>query len=120
MIINSLSFHTDSCKNTFLVLGERPTYDFNENFDAAEKNFGINFIKTKTKLCLSAHNNGDNSYLLININEIYNLKADNKTVNFPTQFCRESISNGLDAFESIDLHLKINLNNFSVNYSTVG
>ena len=36
---------------------------------------------------LSLHYNADNSYLFVNENEIFKFKADNKNVNFPTQFC---------------------------------
>ena len=36
---------------------------------------------------LSLHCNADNSYLFVNENEIFKFKADNKNVNFPTQFC---------------------------------
>ena len=47
--------------------------------------------------------------MLVNRKEIYNFKAHNETVNFPTQFCLESISNGFDAFQSRRLYLKRNL-----------
>ena len=56
---NSSSCHTDNGKNNFLMLGEGPT-------DDAEKKFGIDFSKAKTKLCLSLHYNGGNSYLFVN------------------------------------------------------
>ena len=39
---------------------------------------------------LSLHCNADNSYLFVNENEIFNFKADNKNVNFPTQFAFEA------------------------------
>ena len=42
----------------------------------------------------------DNSYLLVNGKEIFKYKADNKNVNFPTQFCLGSISNGFSTTES--------------------
>ena len=58
-----------------------------------------------TKLCLSLHNNGDNSYLFVNGKEIFKLKADNKNVNFPTQFCLGSI---------LEMSLKGNVYDFSV------
>ena len=35
-------------------------------------------------------------FLLVNRKEIYNFKAHNETINFPTQFCLENISNGFD------------------------
>ena len=43
------------------------------------------------------HYSSDNSYLLVNGIEIYKFKASNKNINFPTQFCFGSISNGFSA-----------------------
>ena len=51
---------------------------------SALQKFSINFTKAKTKFCLSLHYNHDDSYLFVNGKEI--CKADNKNVNFPTQF----------------------------------
>ena len=65
-----------------------------------KKKFSINFSKVKTKFCLSLHYNADNSCLFVNGKEVFKFKADNKNVNFPTQFCLGSISNGFSATES--------------------
>ena len=62
---NSSSPHADNHKNNFSVLGEGPTSDINWSFGSSEKKFSINFSKAKTKLCLSLHYNGDNSYFLL-------------------------------------------------------
>ena len=62
---------------------------------------------------LSLHCNADNSYLFVNENEIFNFKADNKNVNFPTQFCLWSVSNGFKAIESREVSLKRNVYDFS-------
>ena len=35
---NSLSSHSDNCKNNFLILGEGPTYDINGSSGSPEKN----------------------------------------------------------------------------------
>ena len=43
------------------------------------------------------------SYLFVN--KKFKFKADNKNVNFPTQFCIGSISNGFSATESRELSL---------------
>ena len=58
-----------------------------------KKNFSINFSQTNTKFCLSLHYNSDDSYLFVNGEEIHTFKADNKNVNFQTQFCLGSMSN---------------------------
>ena len=45
--------------------------------------------------------------------------ADNKNVNFPTQFCLGSISNGFIATESREVSLTENMYDFSVNYNSI-
>ena len=97
--------------NNFLVLGEGPTNDINGSIGAIEKKFSINFSETRTKFFLSLHDNGGNSYLFVNGKEIYKFKADNKIVNFRTQFCLGSLSN---KFESEELSFKRNIFDFSV------
>ena len=57
--------------------------------------FNINFNKANIKICLSLHYNDCNSNLFNNGKEIFKFKTDNKNINFPTQFCLGSISNGL-------------------------
>ena len=68
---------------------------------------------------MSLHCNHDNSYLFVNGKEIYKFKADDKNVNFPTQFCLGSISNKFDAADSRQLSLKGNVYDFSVDYDTI-
>ena len=63
--------------------------------------------------------NADNSYLFLNGQEIFKFKADNKNVNFPTQFCLGSISNGLSATESRDVSLNGNVYDFSIDYNSI-
>ena len=62
--------------------------------------------------------NSDNSYLFVNGKEIFKFKAV-KCVNFPTQFCLESISNGFGATNSREVSLKGNVYNFSVDYHAI-
>ena len=52
---NSSSSRTDNLKNYFLMSGDGPTFGVNGRFGASEKKVDINFIKAKTKLCLSLH-----------------------------------------------------------------
>ena len=66
---NSSSSHPDNRKNIFLTSGEEPVDDINGSVSTAEKYFSINFSKAKTKLCLSLHRNGNNSYLFVNKKE---------------------------------------------------
>ena len=91
------------------------TFGINGSFSSPEKKFGISFSKANTKFCLRLHYNGDNSYLFVNGKEIFKLKADNKNINFPAQFCLGSISNQFSTFFS----LNGNVYDFSVDYSSV-
>ena len=61
----------------------------------------------------------DNSYLFVNPKEILKFKADNKTVNFPAQFCFRSIPNGFSARESREVSLNVNVYDFSVDYNSI-
>ena len=65
------------------------------------------------------HYNSDNSYLFVNGIEIYKFKASNKNINFPTQFCLGSISNGFSALESREVSLNGNGYDFSADYNSV-
>ena len=116
---NSSSSHTDNRKNNFLVLREGATFDINGKFGASEKRFSINFSKAKAKFCLSLHYNNYNSYLFVNGKEIYKFTADNKNVNFPTQFCPGSISSKFYYGESEEVPLKSNVYDFSVDYDPI-
>ena len=53
------------------------------------------------------------SYLFVNGNEILKFKSDNENVNFLTQFCIGSISNGFDATESKKVSLKRHVIDYS-------
>ena len=118
-IDNSSSYHADNCKNNFLVLGEGPTFEINGSFGSPEKKCSINFSKVNTKCCLSLHYNADNSYLFVNGKEIFMFKVDYKNVNFSTQFCLGSVSNGFSATESREVSLNGNVYDFSVNYNPI-
>ena len=63
---------------------------------------------------MSFHYNADNSYLFFSEKEIVKLKDDNKNVNFLTQFCLGSISNGFRNTESREVSLNENIYDFSV------
>ena len=57
--------------------------------------------------------------MFVNGKEILKFKADNKNVNFPTQFCFVSISNGFSATESTEVSLNGNVHDFSVDYNCI-
>ena len=68
---------------------------------------------------MSLHYNADNSYLFVNGKEILKLKADNKNLNFRTQFCLGSISNGFSAIVSTEVSLNGNTYDFLVDCNTI-
>ena len=51
--------------------------------------------------------------------KICKFKADNKNVNFPTQFCLERTSKKIDAIESREVFLKGNVYEFSFDYNVI-
>ena len=63
--------------------------------------------------------NAGNSYLFINRKEIFNFKAYNESINFPTQFYFGSICNGFSATESREVSLNRSVYDFSVYYNSV-
>ena len=71
-------------KGTLLVLMEALVHQ--------KKSLVLILVKG-TKCCFSLRYNADNSCLFVNGKEIFKFKADNKNVNFATQFCLVSISN---------------------------
>ena len=83
---NSSSSHTNNCNKIFLILGEVPIFGTNRSFSSRKKNFNINFSKEKTKLCLSLHYNGDNSYLLVNGKKPLSLRPIMETPTFQLGF----------------------------------
>ena len=68
---------------------------------------------------MSLYYNHDNSYLFVNRKEMYNFKADNKNINFATQFYLGRISNKFGAVECREVCSKGNVYDFSVDYNAV-
>ena len=52
--------------------------------------------------------------MFVNGKEVFKFKAGNKNVNFPTQFCLQSISNGFSATEFREVSLTGNVYGYSV------
>ena len=69
----SFSAYIDNKKRGILILGKGPTQGL-KNTLTAENMYSTDFAETKKKFCLSLHYNGTNSYLFVNVTEIYNLK----------------------------------------------
>ena len=60
------STHFDNKGKDILKLGIGPMQALGEHSLTAEKMYSINFTKDNTKVCLSLHYNGANSYLFVN------------------------------------------------------
>ena len=109
---NSFSSHADDRKNNFLVLGEGNTFGINACFGAPAKSLALTLIRQRQNFAwvyiIMAY-----SYLFVNGNEILKFKSDNENVNFLTQFCIGSISNGFDATESKKVSLKRHVIDYS-------
>ena len=58
-------------------------------------------------------------FFLFNRNKIYDFKVDNKNVNFPTEFCLETVSENFSAVESKEISYKGNVYGFSVDCKTI-
>ena len=56
--------HIDNKKKDILVLRKGPTQRL-EHTLTAEKMYSVNFTEKNKKLCLSLHDNGANSYLMV-------------------------------------------------------
>ena len=68
---------------------------------------------------LDLHYNADNSYFFVNKKVIFKFKANNKNVNFPTQFCLGSTYNGFSAAEPREVSLNGNVYDFLVNCNSI-
>ena len=116
-IDNTSSSHTDNRKNNFLVLGEGLTSGINDSTGSAEKKFSINFSKANTKLCLSLHCNGDESYLYVNKTEICKFKTKDNISWY--SFSLGSISKDFTKNEQSEISLNGFVYDLSVDHSSI-
>ena len=58
-----------------MILGIGPTQGLENTTLTAEKEYALNFREQQEKLYLSLHYNGVQSYLLVNVVEIYKVKV---------------------------------------------
>ena len=87
----SSSTHSNNRANNILVLGKDFIQGINGTAIYADKMYSVNLSATRTRLCLSLHYNGDNSYLFVNVKEKIKFKAkDSEIVSYP--FCFGNIS----------------------------
>ena len=98
----SSSTKIDIRKKNILILGKGSTQEL-EHTLTAEKMYSINFSRWYTKVCLSLHYNGSNSYLFVNGNEIHKFKAKDSEI-VATSVCLWTISKGwtVDNMKKLD------------------
>ena len=70
----SSSVHVDNKKKDILILGEGPKQRLDGTTLTAEKKYSISFTPSRKKFCLSLHYNGANSYYLLMVQKLLNLK----------------------------------------------
>ena len=114
----SSSVHVDNKKKkNILILGKGPTQGL-EHTLTAEKMYSLNFTKANTKFCLSLHYNGGNSFLFVNVTDIYKFKAKDSEI-LATPLNLGNISKDW----SVDNMKKIGFNgyvyDFSVHYDAI-
>ena len=85
------SSHIDNKGKDILILEKGRTQESGQHSLTAEKMYLINFTKINTKLCLSLHNNGDDSYLFVNDTEIHKFKAKGSMI-VPNNLCLGNVS----------------------------
>ena len=73
--------------------------------------YSINFTKENTKLRLSLHYNGANSYLFVNDNEIHKFTPEDAEIN-PYELCLGNISK----YWSVDNMKKTGFNGYIYNF----
>ena len=87
----SSSGHVDNKGKDILILGERPTQGLDYTTLTAEKKYLINFIQLGKRFVLSLHYDGSNSFLFVNVTNVYQFKARNsKLKDYP--LCLDNIS----------------------------
>ena len=66
--------HIDNKKKDILILGKGPAQRLGERSLTAEKMYSINFTKKNTEFCLTLHYNGANSFYLLTVKKLLDLK----------------------------------------------
>ena len=92
----SLSSKNDNKGKGILILGKGPAQGLGEHSLSAEKMYSINFTKENTKLCLSLHYKGANSYLFVNGTEIHTFTAKDFMI-VPSNLCLGNVSKDFSA-----------------------
>ena len=102
----SSSTKIDNKGKDILIVGKSTTQGLGEHSLSSEKMYSINFTKVNTKLCLSQHYNGANSYLFVNAIEIYKFTAKDSEI-VRNNLCLGNISKDFSASNMKKLDLLV-------------
>ena len=109
----SLSPHIGRKKKDILILGKGPTQGLGHTLTAG-KLYSINFTKESTKVFLSLHYNGANSYLFVNGIEIIKFKAkDSEITAYP--LCLGNMSKDWSVDNMKKTGIEVYIYDFNVN-----
>ena len=111
----SSSTKIDNEGKDILILGKGPTQTLGEHSLSVEKIYLINFTKFNTKLCLSLHYNGANSFLFVNGTEIHKFLAKDSMI-VPNNLCLGNVSKDFSANNIKKTGLNGYIYDFSVDY----
>ena len=85
------SAHIDNKKKDIFIFGKSPRQGLDYTTLTAEKEYAITFRDPKKKFCLSLYYNGANSYLFVNVVEVYKFQAKDSEINAaPLRSCNIS------------------------------
>ena len=76
----SSSTHANNKTRSILILGKGFIQGIDGTTIYAKKMYSVNFSATRTRLCLSLHYNGGNSYLFVNGKDIIKFKAKDSEI----------------------------------------
>ena len=113
----SLPPHIDNKKKDNSVIGKGPTQGL-EHTLTTKKLYSINFTKENTKLWLSLHYNGANSYLFVNGTEIIKLKAKYSEI-VATTLCLGNVSKEFSVDNMKKTRLDGYIYDFSIDYDAI-
>ena len=82
----SSSMHIDNKGKDILILGKGPTQGLDGTTFTAESKYPITLMQSRKSFALSLHYNGSNSFLFVNVTEVYQFKAKSSEIKDYTLF----------------------------------
>ena len=76
----SSSMHIDNKGKDILILGKGPTQGLDGTTFTAKSKYPITLTQSGKSFALSLHYNGSNSFLFVNVTEVYQFKAKSSEI----------------------------------------